>query len=69
MSVFFPFFFLWQCMTEVLKVQTIVYNVDNESKLVERYNGPVDLTLSYDPQGLSCKFTTGNSFLIWFGFS
>lgn len=46
-------------MPEELKFQTIVYNVDTESKLVERYNGPVDLTLSYDPQGLSCKFTTG----------
>ncbi|XP_063703470.1 histone-arginine methyltransferase CARMER-like isoform X2 [Culicoides brevitarsis] len=43
---------------EDLKFQTIVYNVNPESKLVERYNGPVDLTLSYDPQGLSCKFTT-----------
>lgn len=41
-----------------LKFQTIVYNVDTESKLVEKYNGPVDLTLSYEPQGLSCKFTT-----------
>uniref|UniRef100_A0A336LVA9 Histone-arginine methyltransferase CARMER n=1 Tax=Culicoides sonorensis TaxID=179676 RepID=A0A336LVA9_CULSO len=43
---------------EELKFQTIVYNVNDESNLVERYNGPVDLTLSYDPQGLSCKFTT-----------
>lgn len=46
---------------EVLKFQTIVYNVNDESKLVERYNGPVDLTLAYDPQGLSCKFTTGKN--------
>lgn len=47
---------------DVTKFQTIVYYIDGQSNIVEKYNGPVDLSISYDPQGISCKFTTGEIF-------
>lgn len=45
------------CLTDLGKFETIVYNISNSGKLVEKYNGVVDLEVAYDPQGISCKIT------------
>lgn len=51
------FTFCFVFVTDFGKFETIVYNVSASGKLVEKYNGVVDLEIAYDPQGISCKIS------------
>lgn len=53
---------LFTFFADLGKFETIVYNISNSGKLVEKYNGVVDLEVAYDPQGISCRITCTGKF-------